>query len=81
MSTPTIALADSDHVLSNKKLLIRPTKMLFHVKRNGFEREWHSNARLVQTVIEHSNGAASLAREIKKAAYWPPLKIKIFPAV
>jgi hypothetical protein len=81
MSAPTIALADSDHVLSNKKLLIRPTKMLFHVKRNGFEREWHSNARLVRTVIEHSDGAALFSSRNKKGGLLAAFKNQIFPAV
>jgi len=31
---------------------------LFHVKQIAFERECHSNVRVLRTVIEHSNGAA-----------------------
>jgi len=39
--------------------------MLFHVKQIVFERECHSNARVVRTVIEYSNGS-HLRAEIKK---------------
>jgi len=46
--------------------------MLFHVKQIAFERECHSNARAVRTVMADSNAAAH-AGAIKKAARWPPL--------
>jgi hypothetical protein len=35
---PTIALADSGDILKSTKILVGPTKMLFHVKQNWFER-------------------------------------------
>jgi hypothetical protein len=53
----------------------RPTKMLFRVKQNAFERDWFERSLSIRMA------QPSLAREIKKAAYWPPFKIKIFRAV
>jgi hypothetical protein len=47
-------------------------KMLFHGNNISFERDCHSKGRLVRMAIDHSNGASILAREIKKAACWPP---------
>jgi hypothetical protein len=57
----------------------RPTKMLFHVERNAFERERCSNARLVRTAIEHSNGAALFSSQNKKGGlFGRPFKLKLF---
>jgi hypothetical protein len=36
--------------------------MLFHVKQIALERARHSNARVVRTVIKHSNAATTLTQ-------------------
>ena len=62
MSTPTIVLVGfKQSPRRNENIIVGLEKMLFHVKQIAFERECHSNARVVRTVIEHSNGAAIFA--------------------
>jgi hypothetical protein len=57
--TPTIVLVGSKQSpRRNENIIVNLEKMLFHVKQIAFERECHSNVRVVRTVIEHSNGAA-----------------------
>src|ERR1700722_3309446 len=47
----------------------RPTKMLFHVKQNRFERECYSNGRSFERSLIIRMAQPFLARKTKKAAY------------